>query len=74
MEDLYKLTWIFFASKGITDNCDLMRAQMYIMECRKKDATIETVKDSSGYKSCLYDLPNSFLTDEYIQQIIDFEN
>lgn len=73
MKDVYVLTWVFFASKGITDNTDLIRAQMYIMECKKDGATVETVKNSTGYKSCLYDLPDAMLTDEYIQQIIDWK-
>ena len=73
MKDVNILTWVFFASQGITDNCDLMRAQMYIIECRKDGATVQSVKESTGYKSCLYDLHDSFLTDEYIQKIIDFE-
>lgn len=73
MREVNILTWVFFASKGITDNCDLMRAQLYIMECKKDGATVETVKNSTGYKSCLFDLPNAMLTDDYIQQIIEWE-
>ena len=73
MKDINVLTWVFFASKGLTNYVDLMRAQMYIMECVKENATIESVKNSSGYMSCLNDLPNEMLTDEYIQEIIDFK-
>lgn len=73
MKDINILTWVFFCSKGLTDNTDLMRAQLYIIECIKDGATVETVKNSTGYKSCLYDLPNFMLTDSYIQEIIDFK-
>ena len=73
MDRISLLTWVFFVSKGLTDNCDLMRAQMYIMECTKDGATVESVKNSTGYKSCLNDLPDSMLTDEYIKEIIEFK-
>jgi hypothetical protein len=70
--DYNVLVWVFFCSVGITDNTDLMRASLLCMECSKIGATLENVKDSSGYRSCLYDLPDSCLTDEYITKIIEF--
>lgn len=67
------LLWVFFCSKGTFDNTDLMRASMLCMACAEPEATLSRVKQSVGYKSCIYDLPDSMLTDEYIQSIIDFK-
>lgn len=70
--DYNVLLWVFFVSKGLTDNTDLMRASMFCMEASKEGATVESVKESSGYKSCLYDLPDEWLTDEYITSMLEF--
>jgi hypothetical protein len=67
------LLWVFFISKGIKDNTDLMRASMLCMAVCQDGATLESVKDSSGYKSCLYDIPDCFLTDEYITEMLEFD-
>ena len=73
VKDYNVLTWVFFVSQGITDNTDLMRCQMLCIEVTKQGATVESVKNSIGYKSCIYDIPDRFLTDEKIQEMIDFE-
>ena len=67
------LLWVFFVSQGLTDNTDLIRASMFCIECCKEGATVESVKQSSGYKSCLCDLPDSMLTDEKISEMINWE-
>ena len=72
-KDYNVLTWVFFASKGITDMADLMRANMLCMEIVKEGATIESVKKSTGYLSCIHDLPYILISDIKIQEMIDFE-
>lgn len=72
-KDYNVLTWVFFASQGITDNINLMRCQMLCLAVCTPGATLESVKDSTGYRSCLYDIPDRFLTDEKIQEMIDWE-
>lgn len=68
------LTWIFFSSKGITDNTDLMRAMILCTEiCRQgTNASIENIKETGSFKSAYYDLPKILLTDDKIQEMIDF--
>ena len=70
------LNWIFFISKGIKDNTDLMRTQMLCMEvcgqCEKGTATVESIKKTSGYMSCTNDIPSVLISDEKIQEMIDF--
>jgi len=69
------LLWVFFVSQGIQDQANLMRCQMLCMEiANMKDATVEKVKQTSGYKSCIYDIPDVLISDEKIQEMIDFEN
>lgn len=71
------LNWVFFISKGIKDNTDLMRTSILCMEicslCEKGIATIEAVKNSIGYSTCLNDIPAILLTDEVLQEMIDFK-
>jgi hypothetical protein len=68
------LTWVFFGSEGITDSVDLMRAMILCCEiCRQGDsATVETIKETSGFKGAYYDLPKRLLTDEKIQEMIEW--
>ena len=75
MKDPNILTWVFFGSQGITDNTDLMRCNILCMEiCRQdKNATLKSIKDSSAYKGCIYDIPDKLITDEKIQEIIDWK-
>lgn len=72
-KDHLVILWVFFASQGITDNSDLMRCEMLSLAVCTPGATIASVKDSTGYRSCLYDIPNRFLTDEKIQEMIDWK-
>lgn len=69
------LTWVFFASQGITDNTDLMRCMLLCQDiCRLDDkATVENIKDMTGYRSCLYDIPSDLISDEKIQEMITFK-
>jgi hypothetical protein len=74
-KDYNVLTWVFFASQGVTDISDLMRVQMlciHLCDLGEK-ATVEMVKNTSGYKSCIYDIPDRLLSDEKIQEMIDFK-
>ena len=66
------LLWVFFVSKGLKDNIDLMRCHMLCMECNTQGATVQSVMNSIGYKSCTNDIPQAFLTEQYIREIIDF--
>ena len=68
------LTWVFFGSKGITDNIDLMRAMILCTEiCRQGDlATIESIKNTGSFKGVCYDIPKELLTDQIIQQMIHY--
>ena len=69
------LTWVFFGSEGITDNTDLMRCNMLCLcICTNDLPSVTEVLHSTGYKSCLYDIPDHMLTKEYISKIIDFRN
>ena len=68
------LTWVFFGSQGITDNIDLMRAMILCTEiCRQgTNASVENIKESGSFKGAYYDLPKRLLTDEKIQEMIDW--
>ena len=68
------LTWVFFGSQGITDNIDLMRAMILCTEiCRQgANASIENIKETGSYKGCYYNLPKRLLTDEKIQEMINW--
>lgn len=74
MKDGNVLTWVFFVSQGVTDNCDLMRAQMLCFQLCElgENATVDKVKQTAGYRSCLYDIPDHLISDEKIQEMIDF--
>lgn len=39
------LLWVFFVSKGIKDNTDLMRCQMLCMVCNEPNATTMKIVD-----------------------------
>lgn len=63
---------MFFASQGISDNSDLMRCQLLCLEAIKDGMTLELLKDSTGYRSCLYDIPDHLLTDEKLTEMLTF--
>lgn len=68
------LCWVFFLSQGIQDNIDLMRCHVLCNEiCSKGEfATVKEIKESSAYKCCIYDIPNHLISDEKIQEMINF--
>lgn len=73
LKDPNVLTWVFFVSNGITDKTDLMRCNMLCIQlCKLENPTVEDVKETAGYKSCLYDIPDFLISDEKIQEMIDF--
>jgi len=59
---------IMFHQAGVTDNVDLMRAQILGLEIQSKDHTIESIKQTSAYRGCHYDIPFS---DEFLQTLLD---
>ena len=68
------LTWVFFGSHGVTDETDLIRANILCMVISGMDEpTVEKIKETSAYMSAQYDLPNHLLTDEKLQEMIDFK-
>jgi len=69
------LTWVFFGSQGITDNTDLMRCMILCQEiCRfGNEATVEKIKNTTGYKSCIYNIPYNLISHCKIQEMIDFK-
>jgi len=66
------LCWVFFASKGIIDNADLMRCMMLCEEICHQGiiATVSSIKASSAFLSCIHDIPDSYLNDDKIQEMI----
>lgn len=69
------LTWVFFGSQGIKDNTDLMRCMILcdVICLQGEKATIESIKQTGAYKGCLYDIPNYLITDEKIQEMINWK-
>ena len=69
------LVWVFFGSQGVTDNTDLTRSMILCQDIVRlgSEATVEKVKNTTGYRSCLYDLPDNLISDTQIQKIIDFK-
>jgi hypothetical protein len=72
VKDYNVLTWVFFASQGIVDNVNLMRCQLLCMEVIKDGANLESVKESTGYKSCIYDIPDHLISDQKIIEMLNF--
>lgn len=71
------LTWVFFMSQGVNDTTDLMRCQMLCMQlcelCESNNTvTVDMVKNTAGYKSCIHDIPDVLMNDVKIQEMIDF--
>lgn len=69
------LTFEFFRSQGITDDIDIMRCQTLCIQIKAFEelATVEMVKNSMVFKCCMYDIPAHLITDEKIQEMIDFD-
>ena len=63
---------VFFEPHGIKDNIIMLRAKLYCLECTKNCASIDTVKNSFGYRISKEYLPKEVLSDEYIERIINY--
>jgi hypothetical protein len=62
------ITLMFVQDLNITDNTDLMRANILAMEIESNEHTIESIKKTSAYKGCHYDIP---FNDEFLQSLLD---
>ncbi len=73
------LCWVFFGANGIKDNTDLMRCMNFCyevenqMKMKNHITTIESLKNTSGYLGMTNDIPDSLISDEKIQKMIDFK-
>ena len=60
-------------ANNVEDNTDLIRCQMLCMEiCFQDNPTVESIKNSQGYKSCICNIPDSLISEEAIQAMINF--
>ena len=68
------LTWVFFVSQGIADHTDLMRVSILCMEIihQGDSATPESIMKSSAYLGCIHNIPATLLSEDQIQEMIDF--
>lgn len=62
------LTTMFVQDLGITGNINLMRCNILAMEIEGKEHTIESVKTTSAYLGCHYDVP---FDDAFLQTLLD---
>lgn len=62
------ITIMFAQDLGVTDNVDLIRANILAMEIESHDHTIESIKQTSAYLGCHYDIP---FNDVFLQSILD---
>lgn len=62
------LTIMFAQDLGITDNTDLMRANILAMEIENNEHTIDSIKETSAYRGCHYDIP---FNEEFLQSLLD---
>ena len=62
------ITLMFVQDLGVTDNTDLMRANILAMEIESHEHTIESIKKTSAYLGCHYDIP---FTNEFLQSILN---
>ena len=61
------ITLMFF-QKGITDDADLMRCNILAMEIARNIHTIESIKKTSAYLGCNYNVP---MSDEFLQSLLN---
>ena len=59
---------LLFAQAGVKDNTDLMRCNILAMEIERNEHTINSIKQTSAYLGCNYDVP---MTDEFLQSLLD---
>lgn len=62
------LTLMFAQELNVTDNTDLMRCNILAMEIERENHTLESIKETSGYRGCHYDVP---FNDEFLQKLLD---
>ena len=62
------ITLMFAQDLGVIDNTDLIRANILAMEIESNEHTIESIKKTSAYLGCHYDIP---FNDEFLQSILD---
>jgi hypothetical protein len=62
------ITLMFVQDLKITDNTDLMRANILAIEIESNEHTIESIKETSAYKGCHYDIP---FDDVFLKSILD---
>jgi hypothetical protein len=59
---------LMFSQAGVEDNTDLMRCNILAMEIERNEHTIKSIKQTSAYLGCNYDVP---MTDEFLQSLLD---
>ena len=62
------LTLMFMTELGVTDNIDLMRCNILAMEIERVEHTIDSIKETSAYKGCIYDV---YFDDSFLQSLLD---
>lgn len=62
------ITLMFAQDLGVKDNVDLMRCSILAMEIERVDHTIESIKETSAYRGCHYDVP---FNDVFLKSILD---
>ena len=59
---------LMFAQAGVEDNTDLVRCNILAMEIERNTHTIDTIKQTSSYLGCNYDVP---MTDGFLQSLLN---
>lgn len=59
---------LMFIKKGVKDNIDLIRCNILAMEIERNNHTIESIKKTSAYLGCNYDIP---MSGEFLQSLLD---
>lgn len=59
---------LMFAEAGVKDNIDLIRCNILAMEIERNNHTIKSIKKTSAYLGCNYDVP---MSDEFLQSLLD---
>lgn len=59
---------LIFAQADVKDNTDLVRCNILAMEIERNNHTIESIKKTSEYLGCNYDVP---MSDEFLQSLLD---
>jgi hypothetical protein len=59
---------LMFAQAGVEDNTDLMRCNILAMEIAGNNHTIESIKKTSAYLGCNYNVP---MSDEFLKSLLN---